>query len=93
MWLASDMRSDALTDSQSFCISEVHGTRNVYYVGGGSFHSWKFRPVLPRVIGARLGLLGDDIGEELWESLTQVQSKKHAYLVPKQRWDAAHGQG
>ncbi|KAK3367732.1 FAD dependent oxidoreductase [Podospora didyma] len=78
---------DALTDSQSFCILQVEGTNNVYYVGGGSFHSWKFRPVLPELIAARLGLKGDDNSEELWVLLTQEQSKKHADLIPTRRWE------
>ncbi|KAK4118363.1 hypothetical protein N657DRAFT_651333 [Parathielavia appendiculata] len=81
------MCCDALTDSQSFCIRQIERASNAYYVGGGSFHSWKFRPLLPGLIAARLGMTGDNKSEELWTSLTQEQSKKHADLVPTMRWE------
>lgn len=83
---------DALTPSQSFCILKIEGTPNVYHVGGGSFHSWKFRPVLSGLIAARLGLNGADDSQQLWDSLTQEDSKKHADLTPTRSWDGVGGQ-
>ncbi|KAH6627122.1 hypothetical protein B0J18DRAFT_160395 [Chaetomium sp. MPI-SDFR-AT-0129] len=83
----SKMCWDAFTNSQSLCILQVEKTNNVHYVGGGSFHSWKFRPVLPRLIASRLGIREGNNGDELWASLTQEQSRKHADLVPTRRWE------
>jgi glycine/D-amino acid oxidase-like deaminating enzyme len=76
---------DAFTGSQSFRIEQMGD--NVWYLGGGSFHSFTFRPVLPRLIAARLGLNGgDDDGKE-WESLMREESKKHADLFPTRCWE------
>ncbi|OAA63331.1 FAD dependent oxidoreductase [Niveomyces insectorum RCEF 264] len=78
---------DAFTESQSFYVVPVEGRTNVCCVGGGSFHSWKFRPVLPNLLAIQLGLQKDDHGGgELWQSLTQ-ESKKHGDLKPERHWE------
>jgi len=63
--------------------------KNLHCVGGGSFHSWKFLPVLHGLIAGRLGL--EDDSQAVWESLTREQSKKHADLIPKRQWPEAKG--
>lgn len=74
---------DALTKGQTFYIKRDHGLENLDCVGGGSFHSWKFRPVLPDLLASQLVLQNRD---SLWDALSQQQSQKHAGVVPAGRW-------
>ncbi|KAI0125273.1 hypothetical protein BJ170DRAFT_686137 [Xylariales sp. AK1849] len=76
---------DALGKNQEFHVGKVEGTENLFSLCNGSFHLWKFRPVLPKYIAAVLGFTDDEQSRDQWKSL-RTDKPKHADLIPKQRW-------
>ncbi|KAI7781462.1 hypothetical protein LA080_014638 [Diaporthe eres] len=64
---------DAVPEGQTFYNEKDHCVTNLRCVGGGSFHSWKFRPLLPDM---------DKFPPAVWQ--TGVQ--KHAGVIPSKLW-------
>ncbi|KAJ6783277.1 hypothetical protein PWT90_10542 [Aphanocladium album] len=75
---------DALTPSQSPFAINVEGAERLRVVGGGSFHYFKFLPVLSLVLTEALGL--GPKGVVGWEALTDTMSLKHRNLIPRREW-------
>lgn len=76
---------DAFTQSQSFFAKRVGD--NLYCVGGGSFHGWKFLPVLAQLMASQLQIDVDirDETQKRWEELTK-EREKHSGLRPSRSW-------
>lgn len=52
---------DAVTPSQDWIISPHSKSKGLFIAGGGSFHSWKFMPVLGQYV---VRMLLDELPEE-----------------------------
>ena len=57
---------DAVTPNQGWIISPHPHSKNLYFAGAGSFHSWKFLPILGKYVVQMLEGTLDDEKAQRW---------------------------
>lgn len=77
------MNRDGITPNQDFIISDHPHCRNLYIATGGSFHGWKFLPIIGKYV---VQLLDGTLENELrlrWAWNREQKGSAHEKIVPK----------
>jgi glycine/D-amino acid oxidase-like deaminating enzyme len=73
---------DAITPTRDFIICPHPGSKNLFLATSGSFHVWKFLPILGKYVVEMLeGMLSDEMAER-WAWDKHDQGSAHKSLVP-----------
>ncbi len=74
---------DGITPNQDFIISPHPRCENLYIATGGSFHGWKFLPIIGKYVVQMLdGTLDEDIAKR-WAWDRDQKGSAHEKIVPK----------
>lgn len=74
---------DAITPTQDFMICPHPESTNLFFATGGSFHAWKFFPILGKYVVEMLeGRLSDELAKT-WAWDKHDQGSAHKSLVPR----------
>jgi hypothetical protein len=76
-------RRDAITPNQDFIVCPHPRCRNLFVATGGSFHAWKFLPILGKYVVQMLeGSLDPDMSAKwAWDRINKGTA--HEQLVPR----------
>jgi sarcosine oxidase/L-pipecolate oxidase len=77
------MSRDAVTPTQDFIITPHPHCQNLYLATGGSFHGWKFMPIIGRYVLEMLdGTLDPELAKRwAWDRKNEAGGA-HAHLLP-----------
>lgn len=79
----SDIKRDGITPNQDFIISDYPRCKNLYVATGGSFHGWKFLPIIGKYVVEMLdGTLEQDLVEK-WAWDREQTGSAHETVIPK----------
>jgi sarcosine oxidase / L-pipecolate oxidase len=74
---------DSITPNQDFIICPHPHSKNLYIASGGSFHAWKFLPILGKYVVAMLqGELDSDLAKK-WAWNRDEHGSAHASVIPR----------
>jgi sarcosine oxidase/L-pipecolate oxidase len=93
------LRRDITTPSHNFIISPHTRCQNLFIASGGSFHGWKFLPVIGKYIVQMLeGELEEDVARRWhWDEAENLvlrgEKANHTYVIKAdlKDLDVAHG--
>jgi sarcosine oxidase / L-pipecolate oxidase len=74
---------DGITPNQDFIISDHPRCKNLYIATGGSFHGWKFLPIIGKYVVQMLdGTLEKDLVKR-WAWDRDQKGSAHSNAVPR----------
>ncbi|TVY32263.1 L-pipecolate oxidase [Lachnellula subtilissima] len=74
---------DGITPNQDFIISSHPQCQNLYIATGGSFHGWKFLPIIGKYVVQMLNGELDEGTEKRWAWDREQTGSAHEKIIPK----------
>jgi len=74
---------DGITPNQDFIISSHTRCQNLYIATGGSFHGWKFLPIIGKYVVQMLDGQLDAELEKRWAWDREQTGSAHERIIPK----------
>lgn len=78
-----NLHRDAVTPNQDFIICPHPHSKNLYIAAGGSFHAWKFLPIIGKYVVQMLDGTLDEISASRWAWDRDNKGGACAAYIPK----------
>src|SRR6266536_6581655 len=83
MWILTRSERDGITPNQDFIISEHPRCKDLFIATGGSFHGYKFLPVIGKYVVQMLDGILDESLVKRWAWDRDQKGGAHDKLIPK----------
>jgi sarcosine oxidase/L-pipecolate oxidase len=83
MVFSTHINRDGITPNQDFIISSHPRCQNLYVATGGSFHGWKFLPIIGKYVVQMLDDQLDADLEKRWAWDREQTGSAHERIIPR----------
>ena len=83
LWTRLTSISDSLTKTQDFIISPIEGKKQLYVAYGGSFHGWKFLPIIGGYVVDMIEGKLEESWKQRWSGKFESEDRIHQSVIPK----------